>query len=588
MKRFMKSSWLLFVSILLSAYVFNAKAEHSDNNYINKEFKVCPFNVDGLPQSINILGQTITINADGLGEDGAKAIGEYIANSGIDVLALSEDFDFHETLVKELEDKYQIGTYRGGITNGKLNIDISYDTDGLEFLTLSPISYTSETWTRWTKSFGKFEHGSDELIKKGYRHYVVCMGNGAFVDFYTMHMDAETSDEDNAARASQWEQLCEAILANKSNHPIVVMGDTNSRYTRDDIQKLFINPIEEAGNYDVKDAWIELCKKGNYPVLGADPLMVDQLGYREGEVVDKVIVLNPKKGTLSLSATKFDVDEAFDKGDHKPVIVTLKIEGSTFAANTAKNWWRGEDIVKNGQEAYIYNVGKGTFITGKNPTVTNIDEASTWTISGSSPYTFACNNSTADRISMSYSILSWSASIKEGSGASDFILSQPTTQDKGAYKLSATAKRGGTRYFNVDGNSYSAASTPSEMNDWLFISKEQKDAYNTYKDLYTKASDNQGLDLPQELTNKLTSVLNTTQNGNYNSYGHDKQLLEDVIQLIEQYLKDSTTGIGTKTKAEENVKPIAIYNTQGIYLPRMSKGLNIVKMSDGSTKKIWK
>lgn len=580
----------LFCSVtMMLTLVISAKAEVQDNNHINKEFRVCPFNVDGLPPTISILGQTININPDGLGEEGAKAIGDYIAKSGIDILALSEDFNYHNALVNQLGDTYQVGTYRGGITSDKFNLDVAFDTDGLEFLTLSSLHFSNESWTRWSKTYGKFDHGNDELIRKGYRHYVVDMGNGAYVDFYTMHMDADTSDEDNAARASQWEQLRDDILANHSNHPIIVMGDTNSRYTRDDINGLFIDPIEQAGNYEVHDAWIELCKNGTYPTLGADPLMVDQLGYHEGEVVDKVIVLNPTTGSLSLTATQFDVDELFDKGDHKPVIVTLKLEGSTFAAAEACNWWRGEEVVGNGQEAYIYNVGKGTFITGKTPTITNIEEASTWTISGSSPYTFACNNATADRISMAYSFVSWSASIKQGSGASSFTLVDATTQDRGkAYKLSVSAKRGGTRYFNVDGNAYTAASTASNLNDWLFISKEQMTAYATYRALYTQALEFQKEELNGELSNQLNTVLGETKDGSYDTYQNDKKKLEAIILEIKDYLKDVNTDIKDVNGMTSSTKPVAIYDIHGVRRNHMTLGINIVKMSNGEVKKVNK
>lgn len=594
-------STMLMVKTMVIAFLatfgiatISAQDNAQGKENVSKEFKVCAFNVDGLPQTINILGNSIEINPDGLGEEGAKAIGEYIANSDVNFWALSEDFSFHNSLTENLGENFQVGTYRGSFTSDNYKANISFDTDGLEFISKLPFSFSQESWTKWNKANGKFNDGFDEMISKGYRHYVADLGDGAFVDFYIMHMDAETTEADNAARASQWEQLRDAILSNNSNRPIIVMGDTNSRYTRDDIKGLFIDPIIEAGNYDVKDAWVENCKEGNYPTLGDDALMVDGengLGYEQGEIVDKVLYLSPKKNGLSLSATSFFVDKDFDKSDHKPVIVTLKVEGSTFVAAEANNWWSGEEAVGNGQEVYIYNVGAETFISGKTATVKDINEAYTWSMNGNSPYTFACNNDSEDRIQMKKTI-SWSASIPEGNGASDFTLVEGTTTSRGnAYKLSVTS-RNDTRYFNVEGTKYTAAKTPSSYNDWLFISKEQKDAYKKYVELFNDARNYTQEALPENLKSELDKVLDKTQNGSYKSYTKvedsektDKELLDDIITKIKAY-KETLTGINTFKPAHSSNKTISIYNTNGVRMNQMGKGINIIKMNDGSIKKV--
>lgn len=589
-KRLLTSKYLFLTLLFVFGFLNFAAAENSEstnNHNISKVFKVCPFNVDGLPKTISILGYTININEDGLEEEGAIAIGQYIANSDIDVFALSEDFDFHPSLKAKISDeKYTFGTYRGAISASNLS-GLKVNTDGLEFLTKQPFSFSQESWTAWNKTYGTTTNGSDELIKKGYRHYVVDLGDGAYVDFYIMHMDADTSDKDNEARASQWEQLRDDILANHNNRPVIVMGDTNSRYTRDDILGLFINPIEAAGDYEVKDAWIEHCKNGNYPTLGSAPLMVSDLGYRDGEVVDKVLYLNPKKDGLSISSLGFDVDADFDKSDHKPIIVTMMVEGSTYMPAEANNWWRGEELKGNGQPVYIYNVGAGTFIAGKEATVKDINSAYIWNINGNGPsYTFACTNSSQDRIHMAKGGFSWNTSIREGSGASSLnVISSTTTTDRGnAYKLSATA-RGDTRYFNVDGKSYTAASTAGILNDWLFISNIQKEAYTTYKNLYNKAKDYQKYDLSESLRDRLDNTLDATGKGSYATYTDDTESLNKIITDIDAYLKDKPTGISsTNTANRQGI--IAIYGTNGVRRSTLAKGINIVKMANGEIKKI--
>lgn len=573
----------------ISTAVLAQTSQPQGGKNVSKTFKVCPFNVDGLPPTINIAGIiNITINPDGLGEEGAAAIGQYIANSGIDFLALSEDFNFHQSLVDNLGSDYSVATYRGGINMDNFDLGKrNFKTDGLEFLTKQPYAFTQESWTSWNKTYGYTSNGSDELIKKGYRYYVVDLGDGAFVDFYIMHMDADTDPQDNEARASQWEQLRDAILANHNNRPVIVMGDTNSRYTRDDILGLFTNPIEEAGDYEVKDAWVKHCKSGVYPKLGSDPLMVGDLGYLQGEVVDKVLYLNPKKDGLTINSLAFNVDYDFDKSDHKPIIVTMRVEGSTYAPAEANNWWRGEELQGNGQPVYIYNVGAGTFIAGKTATIKNIDDAYIWNINGNDPYTFACTNETEDRIQMKKIGLSWSTSIKEGSGASNFtVITSTTTTDRGnAYKLSVKSGSD-TRYFNVDGESYTAAKTASPYNDWLFISEVQKKAYSSYKELFNKAKDYQKYNVTEELKNELTTALTDAENGSYESYAEDTKNMQKAIDDIDAYLKYVATGIDNTASVSKTAKIISIYGTNGVRRSNLAKGINIVKMSDGTTRKV--
>lgn len=83
-------------------------AQDSDGK---QTFTVCAYNVDGLPNSI----AGIEINPDGKGEEGAAAIGSYLSEKQFDVIALSEDFNFHSSLVAPLAADYTAGTYRGGL-----------------------------------------------------------------------------------------------------------------------------------------------------------------------------------------------------------------------------------------------------------------------------------------------------------------------------------------------------------------------------------------------------------------------------------------------------------------------------------------
>ena len=605
-KKLLASSARAVIALLLLTCATQV-VEAQDNT---KSFSVCALNVDGLPNEI--LG--IKINPDGKGADGATAIGQYLRKSGVDIMALSEDFNYHNNLVTALGDGYNIGTYRGGISSDKYKADVSFDTDGLEFITKSPLTFADESWTAWKQTYGKFTNGSDELINKGYRFYTVDFGDGVLVDFYTMHMDADTDPKDNAARASQWEQLRDAILANRNNgHAVIVMGDTNSRYTRDNILSLFIRPIEESGQYTVTDAWINLCKDGEYPELDNSERLVipddkktDPDAYRYYEIVDKVLFLNPvnygNSTTLTANSITFDAaryQSADDEllGDHVPVIVnftaTHHVDHSTLNPCSAEKWWNGEQIEGNGQEVYIYNVGKKYFIShDANPTVTDIDSAPTWFVrSQDNGYTF---DSDIYRLHMEYQG-SWNTSIKENSGATTFTAMQSDgTQVDGeyVYKFANTRKKvfGGTdtRYFNIDINGgsikYTAATTTGTANDWLLISPKQKQTYDTYVDLFNKAKsylDNESLN--SDVRTKLENTLETTSRSYYLRSQTDIKALEDIIAEMDKIL----TGVSIPTEVK-NVHIVGIYTVDGKRIATMRHGINIVRMSDGTVKKVVK
>jgi len=328
----------------------------------NKTFTVAAMNVDGLPKEINLGIRKISLNPDAKGGDGAKAISQKLATKDYDIIGLSEDFNYHGSLMTAIGDKYYAGTHResidaGTIAKALLN-DNTFDTDGLGLLWKKELNVGSEFWTRWNQWNGKFDQGADGLIKKGFRYYLANFGDDVLVDIYILHMDAETNDGDLAARESQMGQLADDILRiNPSKRPKIVMGDTNCRYTRDRLKTLFIDVINADGRYEIKDAWVEKCKSNTYPTYGTHDLWVDDLGYKEGEIVDKIFYINPKYG-MQLRLNKFFVDTDFndDNGeplaDHYPVVANFTTRGTLY---DPASYWSGEYNTEYQVYAEMYN-----------------------------------------------------------------------------------------------------------------------------------------------------------------------------------------------------------------------------------------
>lgn len=260
-------------------------------------------------------------------------------------------------------------------------------------------------------------------------------------------------------------------------------------------------------------------------------------------------------------------------------------DNTTYAPAEANSWWRGEEVTGKEQQVYVYNVGAGIFVTTDNtPSEKNIDKAALWTLSNNQ---FSCGDYHINMWSNLNAGLKWDTAINTAK-ATTYKVIAGNTEDRGfSYKLS---KKNGafTRYFNVDvnKNKYTAAKTESEFNDFLFISPEQKKAYSTYSALYKEASElTSNEKISTSLLNQLKEVLTSTATANYDTYYANKSTLQNIIEEIKTYLNSTSTGIDN-INATSSAKAEAIFSVNGVRNAQLNKGVNIVKMSDGSVKKI--
>ena len=258
-------------------------------------------------------------------------------------------------------------------------------------------------------------------------------------------------------------------------------------------------------------------------------------------------------------------------------------DNTTYAPAEANSWWRGEEVTGKEQQVYVYNVGAGIFVTTDDtPSEKNIDNAALWTLSKNQ---FSCGDY---HINM-WSDLNWGATWHKEIGKNDattYNIIAGNTENRGfSYKLSKTDGLA-TRYFNVDNNKYTTAKKQSEYNDFLFISPEQKEAYSTYSALYKEASElTSNEKISTSLLSQLKEILTSTATANYGTYSANKNTLQNIIEEIKTYLNSTPTGIDNMN-ANTSAKAEAIFSVNGVRNAQLNKGLNIVKMSDGSIKKI--
>jgi hypothetical protein len=228
-----------------------------------------------------------------------------------DLVAVQEDFFYHPLLVGSLTHPYQSvkDTRTGpfGIANG----------DGLNSFSRTP--FADFTRVTWNDCFGELTNGSDCLAPKGFSYERHELAPGVFLDVYNLHTDAGGDPEDLAARAANVRQVYQAILDRSDGVAVLLLGDTNSRYTRgaDVLPEL----LAATG---LADVWVELQRGGDVPDVGASLSDCADPSAGGCERVDKIFYRS--SAALQIEALAYDVPRALFSdaagvplSDHDPV-----------------------------------------------------------------------------------------------------------------------------------------------------------------------------------------------------------------------------------------------------------------------------
>jgi exonuclease III len=295
-------------------------------------FTCATYNVDGLPAKVSF----ITINEDGPGSEGTKEISQKIASSNWDFVGFSEDFEYNTELQSALTTDYAFGTHAGSYSTSS--------TDGLNFAVRKSngVTFSNETRVAFKDSYGGLTSGANTSITKGFRYYLVKLADGTEVDVIITHMNTYSSSGTghiNAqhAQLTQIAEYIKGLMTDSTPRPVILMGDTNCRYTRHDFQTHFWSKLN---GYTVLDPWVEYWWDGIYPEYStsAKSLVVEDAtgtnsstdiiySSQQGEVVDKVIYINDPKASVQISANSYLRDPDY-KGlaDHWPIVVEFTYE----------------------------------------------------------------------------------------------------------------------------------------------------------------------------------------------------------------------------------------------------------------------
>lgn len=261
-------------------------------------FSVLSYNVAGLPDGIS--------SAPTPRAPATTAIGQRLAP--YDVVHVQENFNYHANLYAADSHSFRTPTSGGAGIGSGLN-------------TLSSLPYDSDDFERVRWNSCQFDSG-DCLTPKGFTFMRLRLAEGLYVDTYNLHTNAGTSAGDLSSRADNLEQLSSFIASHSAGNAVIVMGDTNTRYTRAaDTIRTF------ATRTGLTDAWVQVQRGGTPPVAGSDALVCDEQAVtNDCEVVDKILYRGNK--LVNLTATSYNNEHAgflnsagVMLSDHDPIAV---------------------------------------------------------------------------------------------------------------------------------------------------------------------------------------------------------------------------------------------------------------------------
>ena len=362
----MKKSLSLFILALMT--IMTSLAQES-----GEQFTVATLNVDGLPQKLLV----VNVNADGPGDAGTARIGKYLVKKGYDLVMMQEDFSYHGVLSVWLEDDYKMDEWSGTlyVLDDSRKVDFlhlqnhRYACDGLLTAWKNDLQVTPAGRTPWIQNFGKFSHALDEMVTKGFRRYEVTLRSGDRIVVYNMHMDAtDEKDEaegkagpDHDARMAQWAQLKDDVLQHLDSRPIIITGDMNSLYGRDDVKGQFIDAINQSGRGMASDVWVELQHSGIYPSESITEATASD------ETLDKIIYINPTMGT-NIQPVAITIDregylyDGKPLGDHFPVAATFQLMRRGSGIEELNGTATGESQYYNLNGQHVSMPQKGIYI----------------------------------------------------------------------------------------------------------------------------------------------------------------------------------------------------------------------------------
>ena len=259
---------LPLLAILILNFTGCKKCEEKELNV-----SVMTYNVAGLPEGISSSHPLLY----------SSSISPLL--NGYNIVHMQEDFCYHDSILLSNTHPYRTETL-GCVPGG----------DGLNTLSAFPISgLYREAWINCT--------GFDCYTPKGFSYSQITL-LGEKIDFYNVHCNAGSSDASKTARRGNLAQICNYIALHSTDNAVIIMGDFNSRYTREgDTIRAFLD-------MGFKDVWVELIHSGTVPDISSSSLSdCDSVRTNANcERIDKMFYRSNSK--IEITPTSYQLDDA--------------------------------------------------------------------------------------------------------------------------------------------------------------------------------------------------------------------------------------------------------------------------------------
>lgn len=250
------------------------------------ELRALTYNVHGLPPEITLDDTTARMTQ----------IGPLLP--GYDLVAMQEDFieSNHEILAGGSDHATQ--RWFGDVLEDRI-----YGSGLAVFADLAEVEHHHE---HYTDCNGFLEDSSDCMASKGFQMMRLELAQGIEVDVYNSHLEAGGGEDDDAARASNVDQIVAAMEALSDGRALMFLGDTNL----DELDEEEL-PLLELWQEAI--GWVDACET----VECEEPGRIDRVLLRSG-------------GGVSLEAVAWTLEPEFydDQGvplsDHDALSVEVR------------------------------------------------------------------------------------------------------------------------------------------------------------------------------------------------------------------------------------------------------------------------
>jgi hypothetical protein len=245
--------------------------------------------------------------------------------NAFDLALVQEDFFYHDDLISQAVHPFiSVKDTRNAPLVEELGLDLGLG-DGLNTFSFSP--FDGFRRVQWSSCFGDFTNvatsAADCLATKGFTLARHELAPHTWVDVYNLHADAGGGPDDLEARRTNIRQLRDYILAHSAGRAVIVLGDTNSRYTRaaDVLPELLATT-------GLSDVWVELVRGGVLPAVGPSVGDCDTDAVA-CERVDKIFYRSSDRVQITPLAYDVPLDWVDAMGvqlsDHEPVSALFEV-----------------------------------------------------------------------------------------------------------------------------------------------------------------------------------------------------------------------------------------------------------------------